>query len=115
MAWPLIRKLPAKLRAGAVSGVTGEDTLAAGQPPPAQPPRISPDRTKMTDDQAAGLPRLHVWIVWTTATFGHDLIHAGRTIALLRRVVERQIVGDRHFGVGQGQMGGLIFLVIGAR
>ena len=45
----------------------------------------------------------------------HDLINAGRTIALLRRVVERQIVGDRHFGVGQGQMGGLIFLVIGAR
>src|SRR6266851_3811156 len=45
----------------------------------------------------------------------HDLIDPGRTIALLGRIVERIVYGDRQIGVLQLQMRGLILLMVGVR
>ena len=47
------------------------------------------------------------------AFVAHDLIHAGRAVALLGGVVEREVGGDRHIGIFQLQVAGLVFLVVG--
>ncbi len=43
----------------------------------------------------------------------HDLIDPRRTITLCRFVIQGKVVADRNFRVAQGQMTGLVFLVVG--
>ena len=43
-----------------------------------------------------------------------DFIDAGRAETLFRRIVLRQIDADRHAGILQLQVAGLVFLVVGA-
>ena len=50
---------------------------------------------------------------WRVLAIPHDLIHARRAIALLGRIVQRQINPDRHGRIFQSQVAGLNLLVIG--
>ena len=43
----------------------------------------------------------------------HDLVDAGRAIALFRRIIEREVCVNWYRCILEGQMGRLIFLMVG--